>query len=199
MARRRGVWLLSLTLAAVGWLTAHSLAYVFVAPEAEHRSDLHAEAGHGYLGAAPVLVACALTLLLAGVAMAIHEGVRGAPRAQVGIWPLALVPPLGFAVQEHLERLIELNAFPFGAALEPTFLVGMALQLPFAIAALALARRLLVLGHAAGARIAARRSWLPRAGAVAQWVRAWPGPQPPRRSILSTGHGERAPPRVRLT
>jgi hypothetical protein len=41
MGRRRVVWLLSLPLAAVGWLTAHFLAYMLVEPQ------LLSEAGHG--------------------------------------------------------------------------------------------------------------------------------------------------------
>jgi len=194
MARRRVVWVLSLPLAVAGWLAAHWLAYVLIAPDADHRARLLSQTGHGYLGVAPVIVACAVTLLLAGLALAIHEGLRGGARARVPVWPIALVPPLGFAVQEHLERLIELNAFPVGATLEPTFLVGLALQLPFALAAVVLARAVLALGHALGHRLAAARARRPSARAAAPLRRAWPEPELARPPILATGHGERAPP-----
>jgi hypothetical protein len=193
MARRRVVLVLSLPLAAVGWLTAHFLAYMIVAPEAGHRTQLLSDAGHGYLSAAPLMAACALTLLVAGLALAVREGMRDAgPPAHVPVWPIALLPPLGFAVQEHLERVIELNAFPFGAALEPTFIVGMAMQVPFALAAVLLARAVLALGHALGRRLA--RAARPPARVVPPPLPAPPDPELARPSILATGHGERAPP-----
>ncbi|MGH2946994.1 MAG: hypothetical protein ACRDPC_12160 [Solirubrobacteraceae bacterium] len=194
MARRRYVWLLSLPLAAIGWIAGHSLAYVLVAPHAGHREQLLSETGHGYLGVAPLLVACAITVLLAGLALAIGDGVRDRARARVAVWPIALVPPLGFAVQEHLERAIELNAFPLGVALEPTFLVGMALQLPLAAVALLVAHAVLAFGHALGRRASLGRALRPSARE--------PQPLPPvrhepvlrRPPILAGGHGQRAPP-----
>lgn len=194
MGGRRFVWLLSLPLAAVGWLGAHSLAYVLVAPDADEHAQLLSETGHGYLASAPVLVACAITLLFAGVALAIHDGLHGAERASVPVWPVALLPPLGFAVQEYLERLFELNAFQLGTALEPTFLVGTALQLPFAVGALALARAVLALGHALGRGLAVRRLPRPSACSLPPFVESWFEPELARPPILATGHGERAPP-----
>jgi hypothetical protein len=197
MGRRRVVWVLSLPLAAGGWLAAHFLAYLLVAPEAGHGTQLLSEAGHGYLRVSPLLAACAITLVVAGLALAIREGMRdgGAP-ARVPVWPIALVPPLGFAFQEHLERIIELNAFPFGAALEPTFIVGMAIQVPFAVGAVLLARAVLALGHALGRRLA--RKTQPPTCVAPPPLPAPPDPELARPSILATGHGERAPPLLQL-
>ena len=192
MGERGIVWMLSLPLAAAGWIGAHSVAYVLVAPDPDHRAELLSGSGHGYLGAAPLILACAITLVLAGLALAILDGLRGGPRARVPVWPVALLPPLGFGVQEHLERLIELNAFPAGTVLEPTFLVGMALQLPFALAAVTLARVVLALGHLMGGALAARRSARPRAHPRSWRLPDWLGPKPVR--PLAAGHGERAPP-----
>ena len=192
MGGRGAVWMPSLPLAAVGWLAAHSVAYLLVVPDRDHRAQLLSDSGHGYLGLAPLIVACAITLVVVGLALAIHDGLRGGSRARVPVWPVALVPPLGFAVQEHLERLIELNAFPFDAVLEPTFLVGLALQLPFALAAVALARVVLALGHRIGRALAERRSARPRAH-----LRSWRLPRWLRPRLvgpLAAGHGERAPP-----
>jgi hypothetical protein len=189
----RGVaWVPLLPLAAVGWLSAHSLAYVLVEPDPEHRAELLVHSGHGYLGVAPLILACAITLVLAGLALAIREGLRGGARARVPLWPVALMPPLGFAVQEHLERLIELNAFPFGAVLEPTFLVGMALQLPFALVAITLARTVLALGDLIGRVLALRRSARPRAQSQSWRLPRWLGLRPLR--PLAAGNRERAPP-----
>ena len=197
MGGRGIVWMLSLPLAAAGWLGAHSAAYVLVAPDPDHRAELLSDSGHGYLGAAPVFLACAITLVLAGLALAILDGLRGGSRARVHVWPVALLPPLGFAVQEHLERLIELNTLPFGAALEPTFIVGMALQLPFALAAVALARAVLALGYLIGSALAAPRSPRPPAHPRSWRLPAWLAPKPVR--PLAAGHGERAPPGPRTT
>ena len=192
MGGRGIVWMLSLPLAAAGWIGAHSVAYALVVPDPDHRAELLSDSGHGYLGAAPLILACAITLIVAGLALAILDGLRGGPRARVPVWPVALVPPLGFAVQEHLERLIELNAFPFGAVLEPTFLVGMALQLPFALAAVTVARVVLALGHLMGRALAARRSARTRAHPRSWRLPDWLGPKHVR--PLAAGHGERAPP-----
>jgi hypothetical protein len=192
MVGPRAVWVLFLPFAAAGWIGAHAAAYMIVAPHDGHRSRLLAESGHGYLGAVPVVLACAITLAVAGLVLAILEGLRGGSRVHVPVWPLVVVPPLGFAVQEHLERLIELGAFPLGAALEPTFVVGVALQLPLAIAALVLARALLALGHLIGLRLAARRSARRPAPPRSSRVPAWTRPRLLR--PLATGHGQRAPP-----
>ncbi len=186
MAGRRPLWLLSLPLAAAGWLAAHSLAYTLVAPH-DH---------HGDLTAAPILVACAITVLLA---VAIHDGLRRAAPARMPAWPVALVPPLGFGVQEHLERLIELNALPLGTVLEPVFLVGLALQLPVAVVVLTLARGVLAVGHALGHALGAARAPRPRSCAVAPPLPAPLAPELVRPPVLATGHSGRAPPAPAVT
>ena len=55
-------------------------------------------------------------------------------------WWFFALPLIAFAVQEHLERLLHSGHLPLAAVLEPTFVVGLALQVPFGLAALALAR-----------------------------------------------------------
>jgi hypothetical protein len=186
MAGRPLVWLLSLPLAIGGWLAAHCLAYTLVAPH-DH---------HGGLVAAPILIACAITALLAA---AIHDGVRRAAPARVPAWPVALLPPLGFTVQEHLERFIELNQLPLGTALEPVFLVGIALQLPVALVVLTLVRGVLAIGHALGRELCVARVPRPRSCAVAPPLPAPPAPDLARPPILATGHGGRAPPALAIT
>jgi hypothetical protein len=194
MARRRFVWSLSLPLAAIGWIAGHSLAYVLVAPHGAHREQLLSETGHGYLGVAPLLLACAVTTLAAGLVLAIADGVRDRARERVAAWPVALVPPLGFVVQEHLERAIELNAFPIGVALEPAFLVGLTLQLPLAAAALLVAQAVLAFGHALGRRVPVVRALRPPGRRLEPLLLAGPVPVLKRPPILAGGHGQRAPP-----
>jgi hypothetical protein len=186
MGGRRGVWLLSLPLAVAGWLAAHCLAYTLVAPH-DH---------HGGVNAAPILIACAITVLLA---VAIHDGLRRAGPARIPAWPVALVPPLGFAVQEHLERLIELNELPVGTVLEPVFLVGMALQLPVALLVLTLARGVLAIGYALGRELAVAQAPRPSSCAAVPVLPAPAAPELIRPPILATGHGGRAPPALAVT
>src|SRR5262245_20669031 len=102
MAGRRFLWALALPLAAVGWLAGHSLAYTLVVPQDAHREELLAETGHAYLPGMPHVASCALTILLAGLVLAAYEGMRGNARARLPVWPLVLLPPLGFAAQEYM-------------------------------------------------------------------------------------------------
>jgi hypothetical protein len=183
MARRHLLWLLSLPLATAGWLAAHSLAYTLAAPHHHHGDVL----------AAPILIACVITVLLA---VAIHDGVRRAAPARVPAWPLGLLPPFGFTVQEHLERMIELNELPLGTVLEPVFIVGLVLQLPVAFAVLTLARAVLAVGHAFGRLLSFPRAPRPRSCGVAPLLPARVAPDLVRPPVLATGQGCRAPPRL---
>jgi hypothetical protein len=68
----------------------------------------------------------------------------------------------------------------------------MALQLPFALAAVTVARVVLALGHLMGRALAARRSARTRAHPRSWRLPDWLGPKHVR--PLAAGHGERAPP-----
>jgi hypothetical protein len=195
MGGRHAVWLLLLPLAAVGWLTAHWLACALVAPAAHDPAQHHSDAGHGYLVvAAPAVIAFAATLLLAGIALTIGDELRGRARSHLPGWRIALLPPLGFAVQEHVEWLIASDAPLYGAALEPTFVVGIALQLPIALGALLAARAVLALGHVLGRALAAPRSPRPHVHALTLNPLHRLEPELATPPILATGHSERGPP-----
>jgi hypothetical protein len=125
-----------------GSLAAHTLAYRIVEPGSAQRATELAATGHGYLAYAPAALAGCVALLIAALAGHTVQSVRRHPPARVP-WQIALVPLLGFAVQEHLERVLANGGAPVAAVFEPAFLVGLALQLPFALAALMLARALL--------------------------------------------------------
>jgi hypothetical protein len=76
-----------------------------------------------------------------------------------------VLPPLAFASQELAERLLHAEGFPFHAALEPRFPVGLLLQLPFGLLAILVAhwllrvvtRLVLALARCRGARLQSRR------------------------------------------
>jgi hypothetical protein len=194
MSRRAG-GLISLSLAVASWLGAHCFAYWLVSPPAEQHMGLHAERGHAYLGYTPAIVIWGLAFVLAGLILCVAEGVRGRRPSRPPLRLFALLPPIGFTVQEHLERLIATGGIPHDLWTEPTFLVGLALQLPFALAALLVAYGLHSLGFGLGCALS-RTLALPRP------VRSAPPsvlrvPAPAAlitTSVLAPGHGPRAPP-----
>ena len=152
---------------AMGCLAAHSLAYHLVSNPKER---------HGYLAFAPLFLGALAAVAVVG---AVRRGRTHSPAL------FALLPPVAFVVQEHVERLQLV-------ATEPAFLLGLALQLPFALAALVTARAFLGLADLVAEALAAR----PRV------LRAPPLPVPTAalaasRPLLLTGtRSSRAPPAV---
>ena len=126
MARRMLGWLLVTPLAAAGVLAAHAAAYALTG------HALGKE--HGYLDHAPQVAALVASLALLGLALQ-ERSLR--PRSA---WWVAPIAPLGFTGQEHLERLAHTGELPW-LLTTPTFLVGLAFQLPVAVACVVLARR----------------------------------------------------------
>jgi hypothetical protein len=190
--RRRLPWLLALPVMAAGSLAAHSMSYLFVsARAAEGGGEPSERAGTGgasylvlFLGllvAMAVVAACARLLLA-----------RRRPRAfELSPRVFFVLPPLAFAAQEFAERLLRAEAFPFQAALEPRFLLGLLLQLPFGLLALLVARALLrvverlvrALARARALRLRATPSWSPRQAHAL-----------PRIPALALGYSQRGPP-----
>jgi hypothetical protein len=192
--RRRLPWLLALPVMAAGSLAAHSLSYLFVSARAgESGAEVSERAGSGdagylvlFLGilAATAVVAAGARLLL---------GRRCRRGAGLSPWLFFSLPPLAFTLQELSERLLRAEAFPFHAALEPRFLLGLLLQLPFGLLALLLARLLLrvverlvgALARPKTARLLAIVSWSTRQA-----------PDLPRIPALALGYPQRGPPRL---
>ena len=68
--------------------------------------------------------------IAAGALLAlVRRSARGCDGAPVCDWTLALLPPAGFVVQEHLERLFATGDVPALVA-EPVFLVGLLCSFP---------------------------------------------------------------------
>lgn len=195
MVSRRVTWVVSLPLAVASWLGAHCVAYWLVAPAAEHRMGLHAEHGHAYLGYGPAIGLLGIALVLAGVVLCVGQGMRGrrAPRPPTRLF--ALLPPVGFAVQEHLERLIASGQLPYDVVTEPTFLVGLSLQLPFALAALLLAAALHAFAFGIGSALAGGLVFRWQVRCAPPLLRPLPAPAIlAAPSPLALGHCQRAPP-----
>ena len=81
-------------------------------------------------------------LIVAALATEVRLHVRGRRADRPSLWAFGLVAPALFTCQEHIERLAHDGTVPWLAG-EPTFLAGLALQLPFALAAYLVARLLL--------------------------------------------------------
>jgi hypothetical protein len=160
-------WLVSIPFMAAGCLAAHSLAY--------HLVDARAER-HGYLAFAPLALGVLGALALLG---AVRRGRARSP------FPFAFLPPLAFVVQEHAERLDLVVT-------EPAFLVGLVLQLPFALAALVASRAFLGLADLVAAALAPRPR--PRRGAALPLPAAASVRRPA--SFLVGSCASRAPPAV---
>ena len=190
-APRPHPWLASLPLMSVGAVLAHSASYRIVAADRYEHARLLADSGHGHPTFGPLLLAGLLTLTVVGLGAVVVEGARQRELPRNSSWLFGALPLLGFAVQEHFERMIHDGHFPVAAALEPTFLVGIVLQTPFAIAALLLARFVAQAAYSLG-RLLAPRVERRRVGApVARLATAR---TLPRIRPLAAGHAGRGPP-----
>ncbi len=192
MRSRLVAWSLTVSLAVAGSQGAHVLTYRLVAPNADQRAHLLADTGHAYLDHLPLVLAlCTVAALLALVGQA--RGARVGRAQGLVAWQFALVAPLVFCCQEHFERLLHDGSFPFDAALQRTFLLGLTLQLPFAVAAYLIARLLLraadVVGRLLG-RTPHQRTAAPIALSLLVSVDA------PRLPALAVGCGTRGPPLI---
>jgi hypothetical protein len=177
--RKRALLAFSLPLAAVGTLAGHAAGYALVGMS--HRDA----AVHGYLSFAPQFLGICLATLALAVLLRVSGRLQGRPAA----WPFALIPPLAFLAQELIERLAA--GLPPHAVLEPAVYVGLAAQVPIAVAAFMVARALLRVADEAARALAPCPSFGLRpspaavpAGAVAPALSSdtpfRPGRSPPR-------------------
>ena len=196
MARRRTAWVLSLMLMAAGAVVAHALAYRLVPPAHHMHGSMEAETAHGYILHLDVCLAVCGAIALLALAASLVTRLRHGYALRAPVWVFALVPPVGFVIQEHLEHLLATGSLPYAAALDPTFLVGLALQLPFALAALLAVRALLALAVALVDALSAPAK--PRLVSLVLRSPAVPASLRPCASALALGHGQRAPPSLAL-
>jgi len=167
-----------------GVLAAHALAYRWAVPAGE-RASLLRDTGHAWQSYLPFLLAPLLAVLAVGIVRSTLS--RGARPAA---WPFAVLPPLAFLLQEHLERLARDGTLHL--ALSTPVVAGVLLAVPFGLAAYAVARALLGLSEAAARALAARPPRLLASPAVTS-AAACPVP-----NAVAPGAGlGRGPPRAR--
>jgi hypothetical protein len=183
-------WLLTLPLAAGGLFLAHELSYRATEPHAHERQALLERTGHGYFDYAPIAAAIGASLLLAALALTAARAFRGAAALRIRLLPFAAVSPLAFVVLEFSERQVHFGEISLSTALEPTFVLGLLLQSPFALAAVLLARALLLVAERFGGLLALAPPAFETSLVVPGLLRADLG----RRSVLGRGYAGRAPP-----
>jgi hypothetical protein len=197
MGRRRlAAWLLSFPLMVVGSQGAHVLAYRFVYPNAHLRLSELLATGHGYMVGYPAFLPILLAVIgaaeLVGVGWVLAGSVRRSPQRPVPAWAFALLPMLGFTLQEILERWLAGGRFPWWIVLQPTFRVGLLLQLPIALVVFLAARLLLRVADRVGGVLRGAVARPRVIGVLLRWVVL--EVCPPRRGALASGHSVRGPP-----
>jgi hypothetical protein len=195
LARVRGerlAWLVTLPIAAIGCEAAHAVANLVFGTADGDTSPFVLSTGRNadLVTLVASLAAVSVVLGLAGRS----AGAWSTHRTAAARLPFALLAPAAFLLQEHLETLLHTGAAPFGTVLHPTFLAGLLLQIPFALAGYAVARALIRLADGVRALIDRRRR---RTRTTAAPPKARPAYRtPPRSAAHSWAHSGRAPPRA---
>ncbi|HLX33456.1 MAG TPA: hypothetical protein VKR79_11950 [Gaiellaceae bacterium] len=191
--RRSLAWLVAVPLMLAGSQVAHVLAYRIVYPEAGIRLQALIQTGHGYLSTLPIALGVAGAIVVLSLAASVADAARGRGVRPLPPWTFALLPVAGFAIQEYLERWLAWGFFPLYAAAQPTFLIGIALQLPFGAVAYLAARFLLRSAKSLGRRLVHSTPPRIRVAPLPLLVPATQ-PLPPLPSLLSRRLGRRGPP-----
>jgi hypothetical protein len=191
--RRSLAWLVAVPLMLAGSEAAHALAYRFAYPDLHVRVQALLVTGHGYLRWLPLALGVAAAVVALSLLVTAVDAARGRAPRGLPAWAFALLPPMAFVVQEHLERLLHTGVFPWHEAGTPTFVPGLALQIPFALLAYAIARLLLRTAERAGRVVARVAPPRPRLMPI---VLAAPAAEPPlpRVALISSGLAKRGPP-----
>jgi hypothetical protein len=147
VGRRALAWALVTPVAAAGVLAAHALAY--------RLTGTPTGAVHAYLDHGPQVVAVLATVALLGLAL------QDRSLTAASTWWFAPLAPLGFAVQEHIEGLAHTGHLPW-LFTTPTFVLGLALQIPIALLCVLVVRRITGTLTAPRSRSSLRDgAWLP--------------------------------------
>ena len=176
-----------------GLLVAHALGYRLAITDPHARADALAHSGHGYFDYVPFALTVCLGVLLAGLALQALAAFRGEPRRPATSPLIVLLSPAAFMAQELIERFAHTGQVSLTIFVQPAFLTGLVLQLPFALAALLLAWALDSAARTVGQALASA----PRPTFqvfVPSPVRISAAPRP---AGLARGYGERAPPLLR--
>jgi hypothetical protein len=188
-------WSLVVPLAGVGLVLGHEAAYRIVFGDDARRARALVASGHSYSEHVTTLLGLCAGLLLVAFALRAAAAFRSRPVDRRLPAALALLPPVAFLAREYLERAISQGDVLPALALDPTFVVGLAIQIPFGVLAFLLGRWLGDLATIVGRRLASA----PRP-IVRQPLATRPLPlrfDAPLVPALARGYGDRGPPRPR--
>jgi hypothetical protein len=191
--RRSLAWLVSVPLIVAGSQVAHVLAYRWVYPDAHVRLQALVRTGHGYMSLLPVALGVAGAVTALSLLVGALDAARGRRPRPLPAWTFALLPLAAFTLQEHLELWLYSGAAPWREVAAPTFVPGLALQLPFGAAAYLVARFLLRAAERLGRAIAPSPPPRPAPAALPDAVPA-AEPEPPRPAPLARCLAKRGPP-----
>jgi hypothetical protein len=143
MRRRRLVVPCVLALSGLGWAGVHAIAHRAVMDTSSMAGPTSAAAYLSYLPTSVVLCLALALSLAAGAAI----GGRWRGTSVRSLWLFGLVPVFGFVGHSAEPLLVGDGALSHLAALVPVALVGLLVQIPFALVAVGLARRILWLAE----------------------------------------------------
>lgn len=180
---RRAAWLTALPLIVGASEAAQAVLDRFTTASyrgAELLAPTHAHVLLGAAGIGGVLVGASL----------VGQVSSGHRNSTVPLWTFALLPPILFIAQEHVEYWVGHGGLSGSPATQPAFLFGLALQAPFAVAAYAIARVLVRLaGVLVTRRTAGRLAHTTGARGGSAYRDPWT-----RRVQLGGAHATRGPP-----
>jgi hypothetical protein len=145
----------------VGVEAAHALAYRVVFPQASLRGSVLAATGHAWASRLPLVLALGGAVAVVALTGAVVDAVRGGRVRELGAGAFAALPPVAFALQELLELSLHTGHVAWHAFAAPTFLPGLALQLPFALLAFVVTRLLLRVAAKVGRLLVRRHASAP--------------------------------------
>ncbi|HXV33758.1 MAG TPA: hypothetical protein VD769_07090 [Gaiellaceae bacterium] len=190
-ARHALAWLVALPLTAAGIILARSILPM----PGSHPAGPHSHEAGPVAGQSVLAFLCSLPFLLSTfVVLALIAAVRAFQSRRVlrsSAWPLAMLVPLGFLFNHHLEHLVGNPGAALGAPIGPELLLGFVLQLPFALLAYVIVTALLRVAERLVVALVARKRLTVRPTA-----RRYPrlSLRRPRIALLATAAAPRAPP-----
>ena len=124
------------------WLAAHALAHEVVSQPAAAGHGAHRPTLETYVAYFPTSLALCVTLA-AAIATGLALGRRWTGRSGRSIWLFGVVPVLGFAGDTLVELVTHGPTTAAASQLVPVLLVGLLVQIPFALVAVGLAGTIL--------------------------------------------------------
>jgi hypothetical protein len=179
-----------------GSQAAHVLAYRLVYPSASLRVQELVSTGHGYMSRLPLALGIGVAIVFLSLLVGVADAARGRRARGLPAWAFALLPLLAFALQEVLEVSLHTGTFVWQAVERPTFVPGLALQLPFAGLVYLVARLLLRVAVGAGRALAPTRPPRRRSVTPPPLLRLPPPGLLPRERPLALRLAKRGPPRL---